>query len=139
MDFGLNWLVKLPGLDYLGSVISHNGGTINFMSTMLILPQQQLGVVILSNSYGSIEFIEKIAKDILQAAALSKHKITPPRKSIPAEITETPETVIANTIGHYATSMGPVVIEKRHKGLVARVSGALIENTPLAPIGHPRK
>ncbi len=126
MNFGLSWLVTQPSLDYLGPMISHNGGTINFTSTMFILPRYQLGVVILSNSSGSIGFIEKTARDILQAAALEKHNITPPEKPLPAEIIEIPEAVIANTIGHYATAMGPVVVEKKSKGLVARVSGKTI-------------
>ena len=123
MDFGLNWVVNRPGLDHLGPVIWHSGGTINFTSIMVILPQHQLGVIVLSNSSGSITLVEKTANDILRAAALTKSNITKPSEPLMAEIIETPEEVMKNTTGSYATPMGLAIIKQHRNALVARISG----------------
>ncbi len=123
MNFGLNWLVQRPQIDHLGSVIWHNGGTINFASTMVILPQHQLGVVILANSAGSNTLIENTANDILNAATAIKCNISQPIEPPMEQAIKTPEEVIKTTLGSYATAMGPTIVKQSGNRLLARVSG----------------
>lgn len=123
VDFGLNWVVRWPKLDYLGPVAWHNGGTINFMSSMVVLPEQGLGVVVLSNSARSIEFVGEASAEILIKAAQVKRGIAPPKEKPKAKITTVPNEVAQATAGFYATLMGPVRIEKKDKNLKARMAG----------------
>lgn len=122
-EFGLNWVLRLPKLDYLGPVAWHNGGTINFMSSMVVLPDQGLGVVVLSNSARSIEFVGEASSEILMKAARVKHGIAPPEEKTEAKITAVPTEVAQATAGFYATLMGPAWIEQKGKKLKVRLAG----------------
>lgn len=125
--FGLNWVVQRPGLDYLGPVYWHSGGTIHFMSTMVVLPRQGLGVVVLSNSAGSLEFVEETASEILKAAAHTKHGIERPAPSSRPKLAPLPAEIARATAGTYATLLGPVRVEQKDGGLRAHMSGKTLQ------------
>lgn len=127
MAFGLNWLLQRPGLDYLGPVIWHNGGTINFMSSLVVLPKQGLAVVVLSNSARSIEFVEQTANDILKAAAQAKSGIEPPAQAPRPALATVPADIAQATVGSYATLLGPVRIVQYGDNLRARLAGRVLQ------------
>ncbi len=72
LDFGfkigLNWMLSLPSLEEAGKVGWHDGGTRNFTSNLIVLPEQRLGVVILTNSPSGGILTHRIAEEALQLA-----------------------------------------------------------------------
>lgn len=126
---GLNWVLVRPGLDYLGKVIWHNGGTINFMSSMVILPEQGLGVVVLCNSARSIGLVEEAANKILKLAAQTKNGVTPPpsSKGAESERIDVPQQVLQQSVGLYGTQMGPLKVTQKNDELFARLAGTTMQ------------
>ena len=121
MKFGLNWVIDRPRLDHLGKVAWHNGGTINFMSVMIILPEHELSVVVLSNTAQSSPFVEDIADRILSKAAEFKSGMKAPEETGPPAIKPCPTDLINNMPGTYATGFGPVKIYAKNNSLEAKV------------------
>ena len=121
MKFGLNWVLDRPKLDHLGKVAWHNGGTLNFMSVMIILPEHDLSVVVLSNTAMSLPFIEEIADKILLKAAELKSGILAPKEPEPVAKTPCPAGLLKNMPGTYATELGPVKVYTKGNKLEARV------------------
>lgn len=127
-EFGLNWVIERPALKHLGQVAWHNGGTLHFMSEMVILPKQGLAAVVLSNTAGSIGFVEKTVDDILQEAAQIKNGIAKPGpRFYPGQPTATPEELLTTLPGHYATMMGGMEIKRKSGKLVGSVPGMSIQ------------
>ncbi|WP_455200986.1 serine hydrolase domain-containing protein [Kaarinaea lacus] len=121
MKLGLNWVLDRPRLDHLGRVAWHNGGTLNFMSVMIILPDQGLSIVVLSNTAMSLPFIEEIADKILIKAAELKSGILAPEEPEPVAEAPCPAGLLKNMPGTYATGLGPVKIYTKGNRLEARV------------------
>ncbi|WP_455207202.1 serine hydrolase domain-containing protein [Kaarinaea lacus] len=121
MKFGLNWALGKAKLDYLGKVVWHDGGTINFMSKLLILPDQGLSVAVLSNTAMSLPFVEEIAERIAVKAAEVKSGVKPPRQPEPAVESPFTEELVKQMPGTYATMVGPIKIYADGSTLKARV------------------
>jgi len=122
--FGLNWIVSRPELAYLGPVIWHNGGTINFMSSLVVLPESGLGVVVLSNSAHSMPLVEKVTDDVLKAAATLKLGKAPPSKQVKSDKNVPGNCVTTRDVeGHYATLSGAVRIKRKGKRLYVKLIG----------------
>ncbi len=122
--FGLNWVLRQAELDYLGAVLCHNGGTLHFMSTLVVLPEQGLGVVVLANSAGSMALVQETANATLKAAARLKHGIEPPPPPpAPAEVIALPPEVAGQSAGYFASQLGGLRIEQRGRKLLAQLGG----------------
>lgn len=112
MDFriGLGWMLGQPGLDYAGTVVHHNGGTLGASSELILLPQHKLGVIILANSPDASAALNGIAVQALKLALEAKTGLqepsTPkPAAAVPAAMTSTQLEPLA---GHYASNLGSV-------------------------------
>jgi hypothetical protein len=101
---GLGWF-----LDYVGKanekIATHSGGTPLFRTTLVILPEKKIGVVVLTNSAEGGRIYGKIAKEALKLALEAKtgnavekreHQVTPPDKMVSEEM-------LQSFVGKYAT------------------------------------
>ena len=77
--FGLGWI--LSGIDlHQGTTIAwHNGSTKAFVSQMVILPDQKLGVVLLANSNTAGPLVYEVAEQTLKLALEARAGIQAPR------------------------------------------------------------
>ncbi|MDY6892493.1 MAG: serine hydrolase, partial [Chloroflexota bacterium] len=76
---GLGWGLSDPELEYAGRVCGHDGATVGFCSHLEILVDQQLGVVILTNSdqKNALGVIVEIGRETLKLAIKDKAGIDP--------------------------------------------------------------
>jgi CubicO group peptidase (beta-lactamase class C family) len=119
MDFriGLGWMLGLPGLDYAGPVVHHNGGTLGAASELIVLPQHKLGVIVLANSAAASAALNTIAVQTLKLALEAKAGLREPPASTPVA----PPALTTNTAslapwaGAYAGNLGAVFM-LRNKG-----------------------
>ena len=128
---GLGWMLSGIDVPHAGTVASHGGTTLNYHSLMVVLPEQKLGVVVLSNSVTAEAMIGKIATETLKQALEAKRGIT-----LPAEVTredkEVPltEADIRAYNGYFDTLIGLVKVSANSGDLVAEVMGQKLELIP---------
>ncbi len=90
LDFGfkigLNWILSWPSLEGAGRVGWHDGGTRNFASNLIVLPDQRLGVVVLANSPAGGGLTHRVAEAALHLALRERRGIDlrPPAAVRPA-------------------------------------------------------
>ena len=91
--FGLGWI--LSGIDlHQGNVIAwHNGSTKAFVSQMVIIPDQKLGVVLLANSNTAGPLVYDVAEQTLKLALEARDGIQAPRP--PAAIVPRSSVIVA--------------------------------------------
>jgi len=111
---GLAWM--LGGLGEMsipdaGVVAHHAGGTLNFNSQLVVLPERKLGVIVLSNSSGSIRAVSHIAGEAIRAALEAKTgRPTPaPDERVRCDGQASAE-MLAAFPGQYATLYGLVTV-----------------------------
>ena len=123
--FGLNWVVRRPPLDYLGKVAWHNGGTINFMSSMVILTDHNLAVIVLSNSGTSMPTVEDTINKLLSEAAKIKLGLQKPKPEANAQqvALDFPSQALQDMPGTYGTAFGALTIEKSGSGIKGKMMG----------------
>ena len=128
LQFGLNWILERPKLKHLGKVAWHNGGTINFMSMFIVLPEQGLSLVVLCNSFMSMPFLEELTDKLLIEAAQLKNGIEPPTRTI-AQPRETafPEDILLQTPGYYATVAGATKLYRSGDRIAAKLAGLTLK------------
>ena len=80
--FGLGWI--LSGIDlHQGNAIAwHNGSTKAFVSQMVVLPDQKLGVVLLANSNTAGPLVYDVAEKALKLALEARAGIQTPRPPV---------------------------------------------------------
>ncbi len=122
MDFvnGLGWFIGKPGLDYAGKVIWHDGGTPNFFSLMVLIPERKLGIIILTNSATGSIMNHKLSTEILQILLKELYGIPTP------EIRERNRTHVSQddlskSTGRFFTLQGIATVEVSCKRLIARM------------------
>ena len=112
MDFGhkigMAWM--LSGLSVPGGqpLAWHNGGFPPYQSHLSLLPEQKLGVIILTNSDEASQFITHLGTRVLELAYETKYGVPPPHASAkrapdPVQI---PRDKLARYAGHYAMFNG---------------------------------
>ncbi len=134
MDFrvGLAWQLGNARLDYAGKVVSHSGSTIVFRSRLILLPEQKLGVVVLSNSSTASPVVGDAAVDALRLALEIKSGLKPPQvvtnRPPPADAM-TPDRP-AHFAGDYATKIGLARIRDAGGRLSVRVQDRTLRLVP---------
>jgi CubicO group peptidase (beta-lactamase class C family) len=123
LDFRIGlgfWLEEVGGFPAVG----HNGDTRRFHSCLLALPDQKLGVYVVSNSSESKRSVERIARRTLELALEAKtgNPVAKPaatasgNPSIAAtDLTELP--------GFYATELGLITVTARNGEVWSRLEG----------------
>jgi len=77
---GLIWHMSRQSLDYPGRIVMHRGIALHHRSTMVILPDERIGVVILTNSDTGTEVAKDIADRALMLALETKKGFKPVKK-----------------------------------------------------------
>jgi Beta-lactamase len=117
---GLGWFIGKPGLDYSGKVIWHDGGTPNFFSLTVIIPERKLGITILTNSKSGALMNHQISTDILKILLNSGYNIQPPGKE-EEKNSEIAYNDILTETDRFITLSGIASIVKSGKKIIARL------------------
>lgn len=134
-EMGLAWM--LNGIDVPGAqaVVWHYGGYPPFFASLLLLPKQKLGVIVLSNSEEAKAFTGQLAAKALELALASKSGVPPPAAAAPPKVKAAP--VPAETLDRYT---GDYVIlgrksQIRRSGskLKIELQGNELDLLPMAP------
>lgn len=120
---GLGWALTRAGLEHVERVAWHNGATMYHQSTMVVLPEHELGVVLLSNSDTGVGVIEPMADAILSMALEVREGIVPPENDEECAGGAIPEELAAGIAGRYATPLGIIDVERRGRRVVTRLPG----------------
>lgn len=120
MNNGLGWFIGKPGLDYAGKVIWHDGGTPNFFSLTVIIPEHRLGITLLTNSAGGALMNHRISVDILKLVLEAGNNIQPPSEQgkDPLKLTS---KILNEKAGRFFTLSGIATVRKSGKKLVAHL------------------
>jgi CubicO group peptidase (beta-lactamase class C family) len=112
---GLGWYVEHASVKGAERVVRHGGATMLFASEMMLLPEDGLGVVILSNTKGSGAIIKKLAKRILKYSLIHKKEANPGYAPI-GHTHPRPSHARVNLLipeGKYATALGVLDINPK--------------------------
>lgn len=134
--FGLGWM--LGGRVEGGGVVAHHGGaTVLHRAELALLPQQKLGVVVLSNSASAGAVVQLVAREALKLALQAKTGVKPAPSPTPVEQGGDASAALDLDAyaGYYDTAFGFAKISKSGDHLVAEVRG---RQTELIPIGEGR-
>ena len=126
---GLGWFIGKPGLNHGGKVIWHDGGTPNFFSLLVIIPERQLGITLLTNSTTGALMNHTVSVTILQSLLRENYKIEVPvsREKEPAQLF--PQEMEQFT-DRYFTLSGIAEISVSDKYLTAKLSSGKFRLDP---------
>lgn len=119
---GLGWMLGSLSADVprgVGTVAHHAGSTRLFNSQMYVLPEQKIGVIVMSNDQGAHELVDRIALRALNVELQAKlgHRTEPAQASPWAtaqqeRVSSRQEAVAERWSGLYSTAVGPVRISQ---------------------------
>ncbi len=75
--YGLGWMLSGITIPGGGLAAWHNGGTKTFLSQMLLLPEQKLGVVVLTNADSAKDLIYDVSETALKLALEARGGMAP--------------------------------------------------------------
>ncbi|RJS20844.1 hypothetical protein DRW03_19410 [Corallococcus sp. H22C18031201] len=136
LRIGLPWtLVDLP-LTHGESVrwVDHSGSTFHFQSDLALLPDEGLGVVVLSNTENAGPLVEALARQVLVLALKAKRGVTvqePPAEP-QVQPSSRPDAELRALEGLYSTGNGPMAVRFDGGKLTLRLGDADVELVPYA-------
>ena len=125
---GLGWMLSGMDVPRAGTIANHGGSTLNYHTTMVVLPEHKLGVIVLSNSTTAQSVVGKVAETALKLALETKRGI-----SHPAPIAQQVKTVpltkedISAYEGYFDTLIGLVKVRGKGGDLHAEIMGQKLE------------
>ncbi len=129
--FGLGWI--LSGIDlHQGNAIAwHNGSTKAFVSQMVIMPNQKLGVVLLANSNTAGPLVYEVAEQTLKLALEARDGIQTPRPPVVVTplVTVAPD-ILQKYVGDYSLMGTLAHITRRGDRLQLHVLDHTLELVP---------
>ncbi|MHC9538092.1 MAG: serine hydrolase domain-containing protein [Vulcanimicrobiota bacterium] len=133
-QIGLYWILSDPEMAYAGKVVGFSGDSAHQHSRLIILPDQQLGVIVMSNSALGSSVVRTVAVSALENALKAKSGIEPPAAQAQSPTVSLPQETLAGYTGLYTGAAGGVVtlsVEGGHL-LASSVSGTSYTLLPLA-------
>jgi CubicO group peptidase (beta-lactamase class C family) len=136
LDFrvGLAWMLGgLGGIDIrnAGPVAHHSGATLNHHSQLILLPEQKLGVVVLSNSATAGSVVNKVATEALKLALEARSGIKQPVQIVqPTGKGSLPRAELQTYEGRYASLLGVVDITNKSDYLRVEFMGKTLRLVP---------
>ncbi len=130
---GLAWMLGgLGDMDIrnAGPVAHHSGATLYHRSQLIVLPEQKLGVVVLSNSATAGPAVNKLATELLKQALEAKTGIKQPDKKAPIADGSFSQEELKAYVGSYATMAGVIGITRKSDYLRADVMGTTLRLVP---------
>lgn len=115
---GLAWFIGKPGINYAGKVIWHDGGTPNFFSLIVIIPERRLGITLLTNSATGAIMNHKLSIEILQILLKERQGISP-RQDKSKLIKNLPYDKAIKLTGSFFTTSGITTIDIKCNRLIA--------------------
>jgi CubicO group peptidase (beta-lactamase class C family) len=133
---GLGWMLGGQGeLDIrnAGPVAHHSGVTLYHRSMLIVLPEQKLGVVVLSNSATGTDAVLKLATEALKAALEAKSGIIQPERKIAGKGAGTmTQPELQAYAGSYATDAGVVTLINKTDHLRSEIMNKPLRFVPCA-------
>lgn len=132
-SIGLCWFVN-GNWDYAGGMVEHGGDTRTFHAQMSVLPKQNMGVVVLTNSEGGGAGCRYIHNEIVEKALIDLRDLKRPKNESAEKIklNKKPSVQLLKKYkGTYA--IGPMLADlkiKKNKWLEAKVAGIKIQLVP---------
>ncbi|MDY0281960.1 MAG: serine hydrolase domain-containing protein [Salinivirgaceae bacterium] len=134
LRIGLGWFLgSLSGIDVkkTGPVAQHDGGTLYHRSQMIVLPEQKLGVVVLSNSATAGEVVCNVATEALKLAFEAKSGIRQhAQKQVKQRTGSLPKENLQAYEGRYATIAGVINVTRQADYLRTEVMGKAVRLVP---------
>jgi CubicO group peptidase (beta-lactamase class C family) len=121
---GLGWFVE--DHSEFGRVVRHGGSTRYFGAEIALMPDMELGVVVLTNGSGSNMLARELAGAILSLAASSKDGVIK-QTLAKAEASEGKSIPMAS--GGYATSLGLLLVDDDRSRLCACIIERILDLT----------
>jgi hypothetical protein len=122
---GLGWFLEQDSIPGGGMVVRHGGTTLGFVSEMILLPQQGVGVAVLGNADGSRAILSHLAEAILARLLDAGAELLPAPlflERLPQRPASHPAVEAA---GDYATDFGLISIRPKD----AKLCACLVEET----------
>lgn len=132
--FGLNWFLSppFPIRATAGRVVSHTGGVVSHFSNLVMLPDKQLGVIVLTNASGGRQAMRNIAQEAVYAMLAYRYGIEPPADEARGDPIALPRGELEKYVGVYDTEGGLVPVTLRGDSLRAVFDGTELTLTSLA-------
>jgi len=126
---GLGWRLSGVRFPQASAVAWLNNDSPFARGRMLIVPEHKLGVIVLTNSSGSSEAVEKVSERLMELVLQSRKPATP---------VESPKAVTASSapqqrddiLGHYATALGLISVKSDNGRYRVRMLGKSLELKP---------
>jgi hypothetical protein len=107
---GLAWRLSGVHFPQARAVAWLNNDSPYARGRLLIVPEHKLGVIVLTNSSGSYEVVQKVSERLAELS-LQKRKPLPPAESRLAVTASPAPPKRADIVGHYATSFGLITVK----------------------------
>ena len=132
-QFGLGWGITpaQPGSTSFKRSVGHGGASPPFYAMVLVLPEEKLGVAVLTNSNGGETVSGRVAREVLKHAWEAKTGATYAEAEAPERI-ELPAGKLDALTGVYASSLGVFDIVRSGASLEARLPGKTLNLVPCA-------
>jgi CubicO group peptidase (beta-lactamase class C family) len=115
---GLGWFIEDDTIPGAGTVVRHGGTTVMFNSEMIMLPEQQLGIVIMTNTSDSRQVISRLAEEILEIVLQADSGAGQVAEQ-PLMVQPKDEFVPVDSAGKYATELGMIAMHPDDKKMCA--------------------
>jgi len=135
LRMGLGFFLTYGDRDftYAGGVAEHGGDTKFFHSEFIALPNQKLGIIVLTNSLGGSRAARKVASELLKVAVEAKSGLKPPvSKPAPARTIPISAERARSLAGDYGSAVGMIRVRQAGSGLRINLQGLDLALKPLA-------
>lgn len=129
---GLAWMLGGNDIRNAGPVAQHGGATLNHRSQLIVLPEQKLGVVVMSNSATAGGVVNKVATEALTLALEAKSGIKQPEQIDTSGAGEgsMSQEELQSYAGRYSTVFGLANVTKKPDYLQAEFMGNTLRLVP---------
>jgi hypothetical protein len=129
---GLAWMLGSNEIRNAGPVAQHGGATLNHHSQLIVLPEQKLGVVVMSNSATALGLVNRVATETLTLALEAKSGIKQPEKidTIGNGEGSMSQEDLQTYVGRYSTVFGLINVTKKSDYLQAEFMGKKMRLVP---------
>lgn len=135
MRIGLGWMFNGLGVHHGGPVPNHGGTLLDSHSLMALLPEHDLGVVVMANSGSAQASVKKIVTELLTLALEAKTGLRPPPEPAPVASRATDAAAAADLSDYeawYDSMVGLVRVNAGSSSLEAEALGHTFQLDPLA-------
>lgn len=127
---GLGWIISGMGVRNAGRIVWRGGASLYHRSRIAILPDKQLGIVVLTNDTRGWELAERIAERALEIALQSLYDIHQPEDKELEHKKVEPYGKPDDFADYYTSFLGYIPVEKNGQDVKAKLLGWSIVAKP---------